>query len=60
VSRDFSEDSEYGKKIEEARRQVEKQGYRHYLTSTLTNKPLKVMGVVFDSALKKVVRWEAL
>ncbi len=54
------EDGEYGKKIEEARRQVEKQGYRHYLTTTLMNKPLKVMGVVFDIALKTVVRWEVL
>ncbi len=54
------EESDYGKKIEEARWQVEKQGYRRYLTATLTNKPLRVMGVVFDVGLKAVVRWEAL
>ena len=51
------ETSEYDKKLEEALHQVQKRGYRNYLISTLTNKPLKVMGVVFDIGLKQVVKW---
>jgi len=51
------EASDYDKKLEEASQQIIKRGYVHRFTSFPTDKPVQVMGVVFDTHLKQVVKW---
>ena len=54
------EESDYEKKLEEASQQIVKRGYVHRFTSFPTNKPVQVMGVVFDTHLKQVVKWASV